>query len=206
MCDTIFYPVLILNSEAEIGKAQEFHIRHYNWGGDYRPSAYGRLGVLRDKGILIRMTCEERPPEALCHTNNGPVYQDSAMEFFFCLDTCKPDYFNFEINSAGAVLAQYGPDRAHREFLSEELLALCDCRVDVGEDSWQLDLLIPFSLTQAVQGKSGLATGSRISCNFYKIRENPDLMHFASCFPIDNPTPNFHLPQFFGNAEVVESI
>lgn len=148
MCDTIFYPILILDSRSEIEKAKEFQILHYNWGGDYRPNTYGRMGVLRDKGLAVRMTCEEIPPEAVCHTNNGPVYQDSAMEFFFCLDSSRTGYFNFEINSAGAVLAQFGPDRAHREFLSGELLATCDCCVQVLEDSWQVDLFVPFSLIQ----------------------------------------------------------
>ena len=41
-------------------------------------------------------------------------------------------------------------------------------------------------------------------CNFYKIAQTPEIEHYASWSPIDNPTPNFHLPVFFAKAQIEE--
>ena len=47
-------------------------------------------------------------------------------------------------------------------------------------------------------------TGSRFTCNFYKIKESKGLTHFASFAPITAPEPDFHLPEYFAHAQILE--
>src|SRR3546814_9695772 len=44
----------------------------------------------------------------------------------------------------------------------------------------------------------GSLAGRRCTGNFYKCGDDLPEPHYVAWNPIDNPTPNFHLPQYFG--------
>lgn len=43
-------------------------------------------------------------------------------------------------------------------------------------------------------------SGATIYCNFYKISESEEILHFGSYSPIESEKPDFHLPVCFAEA------
>jgi hypothetical protein len=85
---------------------------------------------------------------------NEPVYKDSCVEFFVSSPETK-DYYNFEFNAIGNILAAVGPSRltAHfcqlkrlEEFRFCPLWAKSLFRKKTGEISWELTVFLPVSL------------------------------------------------------------
>ncbi len=72
------------------------------------------------------------------------------------------------------------------------------------EDRWSIRLTLPLTLVQALYPDFAPETGSRFTCNFYKIKESKGLTHFASFAPITAPEPDFHLPEYFAHAQIHE--
>lgn len=196
------YQIKTINNKSEIKTCSQFKIDQYTWGGSYRPQAYGYAGFLPEKGLYVEMTSMETDPFRSYTEVNSPVYMDSAMEAFFQFT---PDgYFNFEINSNGAILAQYGQERQKRTYLNPEIISLLELSCVRRADSWTLNFYVPFTLIRQFIPTFTLRQGSAFTLNFYKIAENPICQHFASYAPIKSPEPNFHLPQFFANAVITE--
>ena len=178
----------------------------FNWGGSYRPLTTGRLGFLPGTGFLLEMECQETDPCRTYTQDNDPVYLDSAMEAFFCFapQEAEPLYLNFEMNANGAMLACHGRSRGNRSPFAEELRAELLCQAKVLEDRWNIRLTLPLTLVQALYPDFAPETGSRFTCNFYKIKESKGLTHFASFAPITAPEPDFHLPEYFAHAQILE--
>lgn len=167
----------------------------------YRPSVYFRIAHT-DVGILLRYDVEEKYVQAVYQHPNDPVYKDSCVEFFLSFD--KVHYYNMEFNSLGAGLIGYGPAaKPERKRLSAATIeqVRTDSRISAqklpsGDTAWQLLLHIPLTVFayDRVTSLSGLfATG-----NFYKCGDDLPDPHYVAWSPIKHPTPNFHLPQFFG--------
>lgn len=69
----------------------------------YKPEV--RFAIAHDgRALLIRFDVEEENPRAVTTRNNGPVWEDSCVEFFV-KEPDSPYYFNFETNCIGAGLA-----------------------------------------------------------------------------------------------------
>ena len=133
------------------------------------------------------------------------VYKDSAMEAFFQFfpnDEENDIYFNFEVNSFGALHAKYGNGRKDRIALTDEQIDRCHCSAQILEDHWDMYLTVPVSVLYEIFGEFEFGKGSRLSCNFYKISEDPSIEHYASYSPIISDHPNFHLPQFFEESTI----
>lgn len=225
------YQVRQIHRKEELAQCEVFHIDQYNWGGSYQPKTYGRMGLLKnreDEGFLIEMVCEESNPVRTYEKQNDPVYLDSAMEAFLCFGTkeCQglqePCYMNFEMNANGAMLASIGCQRINRVNLSDEIRKQVLCTPAIHEDRWMLTLWIPLTVidtlycndSSAESGNAGdsipkeslhLGVGSTFTCNFFKLKESEgETQHFASFSPIDYPEPNFHLPEYFARAVIIE--
>lgn len=201
----MLYDVLTLKSPEDLLTCPPFSVDQFNWGGDYRPVTTGRLGFLPGNGFLLRMECSESSPCRIYTRDNEPVYLDSAMEAFFCFapEALPPCYLNFEINANGAMLSGYGAHRQKRALFSDaDREELC-CQAEIFKDFWRITLLLPLSLLTIVYPGLSLHSGSRFTCNFYKIKESQNLTHFASFAPIPTREPNFHLPEYFAKAQIV---
>ena len=165
----------------------------------YRPDV--RLSVAHDgASILIRFDVTEDNPRAVAMENNGPVWEDSYVEFFV-REPGSPYYFNFETNCIGTGLAS-------RRLSRDEFTRFDDARMariirrpslpahplDIREKtSWSLELQVPFDLICA-EGKAP----ERLLANFYKCGDKTAVPHFLSWNPIEVPAPDFHRPEFFG--------
>lgn len=135
------------------------------------------------------------------------VWEDSCVEFFMTTDI-NPDhpntlYRNFEFNSQGICLSAYGSKR-EREFLStSEMRQIQRFPGKLSNDlpegtlfDWQLTVAIPLKIL-------GLVPGNSFRANFYKCGDLTLSPHFLSWSSIDSAEPDFHLPRFFGEAQLI---
>ncbi len=162
------------------------------------------MALLKDYGLIVRMTALEADPLRRYHEEDSPVYKDSGLEAFlnFEPDNLEKGYFNFEMNANGAMLSEFGSGK-NRKRLKEITSYRAECTAEIiDQHSWSVLLRIPKELIYEVYGKKSLGSGDKFTCNFYKISEDPGIEHYASYAPIDNPVPNFHLPQFFAGAVI----
>ena len=171
-----------------------------NWSRyPYAPKVDFRVAH-SDEALAVMFEVEEDHVRAVTLDDNGPVWEDSCVEFF----AAAPDgegYFNFEINCIGTALAARRISRDDaRHFDSERMSrirrfgslphAVVDSR---GKGQrWWLAEVIPFSLLGSDKAPE------RLRANFYKCGDKCDEPHFLSWSPVDLPAPNFHCPEFFG--------
>jgi hypothetical protein len=174
------------------------------------------MGYLPGKGFLLRMICEEDDPKRVLTNPWDMVCKDSAMEAFFALpdrplepgERFAPSndgmYLNFEINANGAMYSTCGRGRNGRSRITLEEYRQTNVRAVVEPGRWWIELLIPQALLTRLCGIENYRAGDEIYCNFYKIAEDPEIEHYASFSPIGSETPNFHLPEFFAKAVIVD--
>ncbi len=194
------YQVKSINNIEQLKDCSVFPIDQYQWTNNYRPKAYGQMALLQNYGIVISMTAIESNPLRRYTKENDPVYKDSGLEAFLNFNPGQTmNYCNFEMNANGALLSQFGEGRS-RKWMNELTSYRADCEATIQEDSWSVLLRIPMELICDLFHIEPLKTGDRLTCNFYKISEDPSIEHYASYAPIVNETPNFHLPEFFGEA------
>ena len=141
------------------------------------------------------------------------VWKDACVEFFISerVESINDSqsveeviYRNFEFNALGVCLSARGTTK-QRKFLSpDEMkqilrfpgLTKQNMPEEDAEFDWDLCVAIPLNLL-------GLQPGSTFKANFYKCGDLTLHPHFISRSSIKSLSPNFHLPQFFGETELV---
>ncbi len=200
------YHVKRIKEKSQIQQCEKFTINHYMWNSKQTPRAYGWMGYLENEGLFVKMVCEETNPKREYKNHKDPVYKDSAMEIFLAFPegqlTNDCMYTNFEINSNGAMLANFGEGRNNRQFISDEQYEQTGVMADLEEDKWYLEVLFPESYLNQICDFETIKKGTSFYCNFYKIVESEEGLHFGAYSPIDHETPNFHLPVFFSEAVI----
>lgn len=146
-----------------------------------------------------------------CITNqiNGPVWEDSCVEFFFSPDTGMPGkYFNLEINCGGTPLMHYNliprkdfqllePNDIKQIEISHSLPEIIDPEMD-GPVTWTLEYRIPLGLLKKYSNVTQPASGVTWKANFYKIADKTSNPHYLTWSLVDQAEPDFHLPAYFG--------
>ena len=153
-----------------------------------------------DECLAVMFEVEEEHVRAVTTEDNGPVWEDSCVEFFVA-DPVGGGYFNFEINCIGTALAAHRYSRNDARHFDEarmsrirRITSLPHASIDVrGEGQrWWLVEVIPFELL-------GLGEAPRrLKANFYKCGDKCARPHFLSWAPVRTPQPDFHRPEFFG--------
>ena len=153
--------------------------------------------------VLLHFDVEEDNVKAVCVSSNGPVWEDSCVEFFVKTPG-SPFYYNFETNCIGTGLAAKRLDRNSCRHFSPAMMekvirksTLPHTQINTGKGKWSLDLTVPFSVLDCGEKPEMLLA------NFYKCGDRTAQPHFISWSPIDNPKPNFHLPEFFGQLKLL---
>lgn len=180
-------------------------IANVNWEKEfpYKPDVKFRIAYT-DNSILIDYVVDEKSVRAVAQKDGDNIWEDSCCEFFFKPEGSK-DYYNVECNCAGTLLVAKGPDRNNRTWFAPEEMAKIKRYASLGREPfeekdsnepWHLSLIIPLSIygIKSLDGTTGMA-------NFYKCGDNLTTPHFLSWAPINVPTPNFHLPEFFQKLE-----
>ncbi len=205
----MLYRVKQIADRALVEQCERFDIQRYQWHSKQEPRTYGWMGYLDGEGLFVKMVCEETNPKRVYTHHKDPVYRDSAMEIFLAF--LKPQepltnacmYTNFEINANAAMLANYGAGREHRCFISDEQYKQTGVTATIHEDRWSVEALFPESYLNEIGDFEAVKKGAAFYCNFYKISESDEILHFGSYSPIASETPNFHLPVCFAKARIV---
>lgn len=173
----------------------EFHL----WKGrkDERPEVRFSLAH-NNRSVFLKFFVEEK--EIRCHVIqiNGPVWEDSCVEFFVSFD--ETGYYNFEFNSIGTVLAAFRKNRNERTLLSEDILKKVETYTKLNKKNdrfyWEMLIVIPVDLF--VHHSLPSLQGVVSKANFYKCGDGLTQPHYLSWNKVESETPDFHLPQFFG--------
>ncbi len=175
-----------------------------NWQAfPYKPSVQFRMAHSGD-AILLHYKVKEASVRAVAAGDNGPVWEDSCVEFF---SSPVPDgtYYNMECNCAGTLLIggrrsredkQHAPQAVLEQVKRWSSLGRGRFEERVGECAWEVALFIPCSAYFRHDIKS--FAGLTIKANFYKCGDKLQKPHYLSWNPIEIEKPDFHRPDFFG--------
>lgn len=177
------------------------HIDQCPWREAFPYAPYATFKIVHSADYIgLYYAVEENFVKAQAIRANENVWEDSCVEFFISLDN-KQTYYNFEFNVLGTGLIGYGPSvKAERNRLSAEKIDTVATLTQVvkhnGEKKWEIYLIIPKTLF-AIENFDG----NTFHGNFYKCGDGLPNPHFIAWNTIDHPSPNFHLPQFFGDLD-----
>ena len=164
----------------------------------YLPAASARM-FYTDDCFVIRFVASEGHIRAVNTGRNGPVCQDSCVEFFVNPCPEKSDkYVNFEINPIGALHVGFGEGRHNRELIGGAAYESVVITPYIDSPEWRITCAVPFSFFDGLYGKTGYVSGHAMRANFYKCGDLTRRPHWACWNPVGAPSPDFHLPEFFG--------
>jgi hypothetical protein len=162
-----------------------------------------------DKNLYVIFHVRDRYVRCVTNCINGPVWEDSCVEFFFSPDSNLPErYFNLETNCGGTPLMHYNiiPRKVFKELSIEDiekieiahsLPQIVDPEIEEPV-TWTIEYRIPTDIlrkySDITQPKQGIVWGG----NFYNIADKTSNPHYITWSVVDNNIPDFHLPQFFG--------
>lgn len=174
----------------------------------FHPSARAKM-MYADENLYVIFRVQDRYIRCVTQNFNGPVSTDACVEFFFSPDTSSPDsYFNFEINCGGTALMGYHTiphkncktvevDDIKQIKIAHSLPELIDAEI-TEPVTWTIEYRIPLALLEKYANITRPKAGVTWKANFYKTASNSSNPHWITWSFVDNPTPNFHLPDFFG--------
>lgn len=162
-----------------------------------------------ERNIYVIFHVQDQFVRCLTKEYNGPVWEDSACEFFFSPDSGFSDhYFNLEMNCGGTPLMHYNmvPRKESRQLDPEDIkkIEIAHTLPQIIDPemsnpvTWTLEYRIPVAMLEKYGGVTHPKKGVEWRANFYKIAENNSNPHYITWSFIDNPKPDFHKPQFFG--------
>lgn len=152
-----------------------------------------------DSAFYIRQVAVENHIRAECHEPNEQACLDSCMEFFFCVNSEDGRYFNFEITPKGFMylgLCKSIEDSVR--LFPENYIELFDIRPNYVLDGWELTYKIPFDFIRKYFPNFEPKPGFKFRANCYKCGNLTVKPHYLSWNLSTKPTPNFHVPEDFG--------
>jgi len=193
----------INQTDGEIQFPQAIHpINQDNW--NYNVDVNAQFGMAYDADhIYIRYVVKEHHPKAVCTTINGPVWEDSCVEFFIAFND--GGYYNLEFNCIGNKLVGYGTSNTDRKWLPKEVVNSIETSPSLGYEpvdtsdtptEWSVNICIPKHVF--IHHQVELKQGQAYKINIYKCGDKQKEPHFLSWNAISNASPNFHLPAYFG--------
>jgi hypothetical protein len=162
-----------------------------------------------NNAIYLKFRVEDQFVKAVCDKNQGPVYKDSCVEFFFTPGTnVSKGYFNLEMNCGGTMLFHHQiVPRKNADEISEDdirqvqVLTSMPKLIDreISEKiTWQVSYRIPFSVLDNYHDFAKPQPGTVWRANFYKCADDTSHPHWLTWAPVDHPKPDFHKPEYFG--------
>jgi hypothetical protein len=172
------------------------------------PEVKSKMIYDKDNLYLI-FNVNDRYVRCITKEINGPVWEDSCIEFFFSPDMDYPGrYFNLEINCGGTPLMHYNlvprkdfislfPADINNIEIAHTLPQIVDPEIKEPVN-WTVEYRIPLELLRKYSNVTAPGPGIEWRANFYKIAEKNSNPHFLTWTLVQNPVPDFHLPRFFG--------
>ncbi len=168
-------------------------LEQINWPDvcTHNPGMQARI-LYSDFGIHIKMTTQEKPIVARETKQNGNVYMDSCMEFFFRPNENDARYLNFEFNAFGTMYLAIRTNRNDPVHPSEDKRYF-GVVSDVTEDEWSLMFTVPFEFIDREFGNHT----KTIYGNLFKCGDKSQHLHYVTYYPIRIDVPDYHRPDFF---------
>ena len=178
------------------------NLPNVNWPEEYPDKPIVNFQIAHSgESIFLHYVVDEDFVKAQYVRPNEAVWEDSCVEFFVSFDERK-HYYNLEFNVLGTGLIGYGTEvKSERQRLRASLIETVQTVTFVvhtgGKKTWGIVLIIPVSVF--TESSIARLDGVKAHANFYKCGDGLPKPHFISWSKIDYPTPNFHLPAFFGD-------
>lgn len=181
----------------------EFSYWHWEDKSPYRPQTFAKLCGVSDEGLRAKLWTFEDNPMALYKDRDDPVYKDSCLELFLQPFEHRAEYVNFEINSKGVYLSQFGPTREPRTFIKDFCTgepAITPFQINQdGKSAWGIEVLLSEVLLSEIFGEAFTVCEGSIRGNFYKCGDETPIPHYGACFPVTTALLGFHNPDCFGD-------
>jgi hypothetical protein len=182
--------------------------RHMGAKPEHRPRTHAKV-VYDDENLYVIFRVEDRYVRAVAQENQGRVWEDSCVEFFF---TPGPDraigYMNLEMNCGGTFLFHAHATEPRGDDVTDE-----DCaRLEVARTvptklvepeideplTWSVEYRLPIDVIAKQFDITRPAPGVVWRANFYKCGDKTSHPHWLTWSIIDGPKLGFHQPEFFG--------
>ena len=161
-----------------------------------------------DKNIYIIFRVKDQYVRAVAKENSGRVWEDSCVEFFFAPGPdIKYGYFNLETNCKGIILMNHGKNSEERVSIDKEDFNKITIAHSLSQNAeteitspvtWTLEYSIPLALIAKYMKVDKPGKGTQWRANFYKCGDKTSHPHWLTWAPVINPTPKFHMPEYFG--------
>lgn len=174
----------------------------------FKPTVEAKM-MYDDENVFVIFRVKDKHVRSLVQEYNGNVSGDACVEFFFSPDASLPErYFNLEINAGGTPLIFYvtkpwtGFQKLEAEDIRQiEIAHSLPSKIDpeIAEPvTWTIEYRIPLSMLKKFSKVTDPRPGVQWKANFYKTASQSTNPHWITWSYVNNPKPNFHLPQFFG--------
>ncbi len=171
----------------------------------YKPRVIVKV-MYSDKYLYVYFKAFEKKIRIQCTKFGGDVWKDSCVEFFINPFPQKSKkYINIEVNAIGKMLIAMGEDRNNRKTFSEKETKEFEIKSSVtkaidgyhGNDYWTIHYKIPLAFFEKYYNEK--FRSGKVAGNFYKCGDETEYAHYGVWNNIESETPDFHVPQFFGD-------
>ena len=177
-----------------------------NWEAfPYQPTVEFKMGYT-EEALHLKFLVKEKAVRAVNTQANGSVWEDSCCEFFCDFDG--KGYYNLETNCIGTQLLGWGSE--NREHADASVIqsiqvqsSLGSESFDVKEGSFDYEIVMTIPASAFYKHQLVFKKGMQFKGNFYKCGDETPDVHFLSWNPIPVDKPNFHLPEHFGEIELI---
>lgn len=163
-----------------------------------------------DENVFVIFRVHDQFVKSTVTKFNGPVSENSCVEFFFSPDTAQPLwYFNLEINAGGTPLIFYikKPRAGHTPLTDQDIKSIeiahsmpAVVNPEIKEPTtWTIEYRIPIGMLKKYANVTAPAPGVKWKGNFYKTGSETSNPNYMTWSYVEHPKPNFHLPEFFGD-------
>lgn len=190
-------------------RAEAVPIDHVLWTTpDRRPRTIARL-LYDDTTLYLHYTVEDHHSYASATKLNGPVWEDSCVEFFAIPqpEVQQQQYVNFEVNCVGTFHLGYGLNRTDRTLIdpgqAENIRVTSSVegptkQPHFADTCWWIAVALPFDTLSTFTGTTIAPTqGKQWRANLHRLRSRPEPL-YAAWNPIETQNPDFHQPSAFG--------
>ncbi len=164
------------------------------------------------KYIYVIFKVEDKYIRSVNTEINSSVSNDSCVEFFFTpsLDVSR-GYFNLEVNAGGTPLFNFQKRRniGRIEIDEEDIknIKIAHSLPEVVDPEimeptiWTIEYKIPITMLKKYFDFTIPNSGNKWRANFYKCGSKTSNPHYLTWNKVENLTPDFHLPEYFGEIE-----
>lgn len=190
-------------------KVKELDIQNYMGPvPGFKPISSAKM-MYDDENLYLIFRVEDKFVRIQTQTPNGPVSEDSCVEFLFAPDATRPlQYFNLEINAGGTPFLGYHMDGRKNHILVNEIDLK---KIEIAHSlpsmlnnemikpiTWTIECRVPLSILTKYSKLSLPESGVSWKANFYKTSSKSTNPHWITWSPVHSARPDFHLPQYFG--------